>query len=283
MIIDSHCHAWARWPYQPPVPDPEQRACVEQLLFEMDQAGVDQAMLVAARIDHNLDNNDYVAEAVRRHPKRLHQLADIDCKWSAEYHTPGAAARLAAAAERFDLKGFTHYVEPANDGWFRSADGRELFAAAAERRLIASLAAAPAWQGDIRALAKSFPAVPILCHHLAGIRPGSAAASQALEEVLESAACPNILIKISGFYYGSDEPWDFPYEAVQPLVRRLYDAFGGERLVWGSDYPVSRPHITYRQSLEAVRSHCRFIPPSHLDRVLGSNLAGLLTDAGSGR
>ena len=25
MIIDSHCHAWARWPYDPPVPDPESK------------------------------------------------------------------------------------------------------------------------------------------------------------------------------------------------------------------------------------------------------------------
>ena len=36
-IIDSHCHAWAYWPYQPPVPDPESRGVVAQLLHEMDQ------------------------------------------------------------------------------------------------------------------------------------------------------------------------------------------------------------------------------------------------------
>ena len=50
MIVDSHCHAWRTWPYQPPVPDPEGRGTVEQLLFEMDGAGVDRAAVVCARI-----------------------------------------------------------------------------------------------------------------------------------------------------------------------------------------------------------------------------------------
>ena len=68
MIVDSHCHAWRYWPYQPPVPDPTSRGMVEQLLFEMDRNGVDRAVVVCARIDHNPDNNDYVAECVRALP-----------------------------------------------------------------------------------------------------------------------------------------------------------------------------------------------------------------------
>ena len=64
MILDSHTHAWDRWPYDPPVPDPESRGRVEQLLWEMDRNGVDQAIVVCARIDHNPDDNDYIAECV---------------------------------------------------------------------------------------------------------------------------------------------------------------------------------------------------------------------------
>jgi predicted TIM-barrel fold metal-dependent hydrolase len=72
MIIDSHCHAWARWPYQPPVPDDEQRGRVEQLLHEMEINGVDQAMIVCAQIDHNPDNNAYIARMAAQYPERLH-------------------------------------------------------------------------------------------------------------------------------------------------------------------------------------------------------------------
>ena len=50
MIVDSHCHAWRRWPYQPPVPDPESRGLVEQLLWEMDRHGVDRAAVVDAAL-----------------------------------------------------------------------------------------------------------------------------------------------------------------------------------------------------------------------------------------
>ena len=119
MIIDSHTHAWEYWPYQPAVPDPESRGRVEQLLWEMDRCGVDKAVLVCARIDYNPGNNDYVAECVRRYPDRLIQFADIDCSWSETYHTPGAAARLRAAAAEYGLKGFTHYLK-SDTGWFES-------------------------------------------------------------------------------------------------------------------------------------------------------------------
>ncbi len=61
MIIDSHTRAWARWPYQPPVPDDKSRGNVEQLLHEMDLHDVDKAVLICARIERNPDNNDYAS------------------------------------------------------------------------------------------------------------------------------------------------------------------------------------------------------------------------------
>ena len=110
MIIDSHTHAWEYWPYEPPVPDHESRGRVEQLLWEMDRNGVDKAVLVCARIEHNPANNDYVADSIKAYPDRLVQFADVDCSWSPDYHTPGAADRLAAAADKYQLRGYTHYV-----------------------------------------------------------------------------------------------------------------------------------------------------------------------------
>ena len=126
MIIDSHTHAWEYWPYEPPVPDHNSRGRAEQLLWEMDRNGVDKAVLVCARIEHNPHNNDYVAEQVRAHPSRLVQFADVDCSWSAEYHTRGAAARLKVAAAKYQLKGYTHYVKSDTE-WFASAEGLAFF------------------------------------------------------------------------------------------------------------------------------------------------------------
>ena len=274
MIVDAHCHAWERWPYQPPVPDFEQRGRVEQLLWEMDRNGVDRAVVICAGIDHNPDNNAYVAACAAAHPDRLVQFADVDSRWTPTYHAPGAADRLAAVLERWPLKGFTHYVEREPDGWFASDEGVRLFSLAAERGLIASIAAPPAWQPALRELARRFPTMPILCHHLAGVRAGD---PEGLREVLRSASVPSIAIKVSGFYYASATDWDFPFSDVHHIVRALYEHFGPRRLCWGSDYPVVRRATTYRQALEAVRAHCPFIPAPDMEWVLGGNLNTLLT------
>ncbi|MEA3407062.1 MAG: amidohydrolase family protein [Chloroflexota bacterium] len=276
MIVDSHTHAWLRWPYEPLVPDVDNRGRVEQLLWEMDRHGVDKAVLVCANITHNPDDNDYVAECVARYPERLIQFADVDCKWSSTYHLPGAAGRLRQAAGRYQLKGFTHYLQDDTE-WFASEEGLAFFEVAADLGLIASLALSPAWQPALRELARQFPSVPFLCHHMAGARVGQ---EEELEEILRSAEVPNIYIKLSGFHYASQVSWDYPQADTHPIVRALYDNFGPARLCWGSDYPVVRFHMTYQQALEAFRTHCTFVSDEDKELILGGNLERLLASAG---
>ncbi|MFP3895929.1 MAG: amidohydrolase family protein [Anaerolineales bacterium] len=276
MIIDSHTHAWLRWPYRPLVPDVDSRGRVEQLLWEMDRHGVDKAVLVCANITHNPDDNEYVAECVARYPERLVQFADVDCKWSPTYHLPGAADRLRQAAGQYQLKGFTHYLKD-DTGWFASEEGRAFFEVAAELNLIASLALSPAWQPALRELARQFPSVPFLCHHMAGARVGE---EEVLQEILRSAEVPNIYIKLSGFHYVSQTSWDYPQTDTHPIVRALYRNFGPKRLCWGSDYPVVRFNMTYQQALEAFRTHCTFVSDADKELILGRNLERLLADAG---
>jgi predicted TIM-barrel fold metal-dependent hydrolase len=273
MILDSHCHAWSRWPYLPPVPDEHERGTVEQLLHEMDVHGVEQAVVVCAAIDHNPDNVEYVARAREKHPGRLHVVADLDCTWSATYHAPGSADRLRELDDRYTLAGIAHYVADANDGWLRSDDADGMFAAAAERRLFVGLAATPAWQADLRELALRHPGVTVLCHHLGGIHVGDA---DGLAEVIASAAVPNIYVKVSGFHYASDHGWDYPWPAAVAALERIADAYGPGRLCWGSDFPASTRFTTYRQSVEVVREHCPFFSAEDLRLVLGETLRGVL-------
>lgn len=277
MIIDSHAHAWSQWPYEPPVPDSGTRGRVEQLLWEMDRAGVERAVIVAARIEHNPDNNGYVADVVRAHPDRLHQFADVDSRWSPDYHTPGAAERLARCADEYASAGVTHYLAPENDGWLLSDDGMAFFAEAERRGLVMSVAGSPVWQLDLRKVAAAFPQLTILCHHLAGIPSYVLDRQAGLDLVLPSAALPNIFIKASGFYYGSQEPYDYPHPPGIAIFQQLYEAFGPSRFVWGSDYPVAPMRAyTYRQSLELVRRHCPFIAAGDMPQVLGATLGALL-------
>jgi L-fuconolactonase len=282
-IVDSHTHAWKLWPYQPAAPDAPTRGSAEHLIYEMDLNGVDRAVIVSARIDNNPDNNDYGAAAVRRFPGRLHQFADVDCCWMPEHHTSGAVERLVATADRLPIDGFTHYVNPENDGWFRSEEGKAFFRLAASRGLIASIAMSPAWAADLGAIANANPDLLILLHHMGGVRVADG--RNALDAIAGLASRPNVHVKLSGFHYAADNGrgWDYPHPEAMGIAEGLYRAFGPKRLCWGSDFPALSRYMTYRQALEIVRTHCRFLQPGDLDWILGRTLDGMLKTAAAKR
>ena len=115
-IFDSHCHAWRRWPYAP-VPDEESRGSVEQLLYEMDQHSVAQALIVCAAIDKNPDNVQYVAAARDSHPG-----PDVPCGGPRLHVELRPTIRLAVPADSASSttssgsSGFAHYTTDENDG-----------------------------------------------------------------------------------------------------------------------------------------------------------------------
>lgn len=275
-ILDSHCHAWRTWPYAQ-APDAESRATVELLLYEMDAHSVEQALVVCAAIDENPDNVEYVAAARDRSPDRILLVADLDCTWSDSYHRPGSAERLCALDDRFGLTGFAHYLADDNDGWLAGDEADAVFAVAAERGLVVSLGASPAWQEDLRAIAHRHPTVPVLCQTLGGVPAGVGVDSPALYEVLASADVESIYVKVAGLHYCSARGWDYPWPDAVAVLEKIAQAFGPERLCWGSDFPASTRFTTYRQSLEVVRSHCPFFGKDDLRLVLGGTLSGILS------
>lgn len=278
MIIDTHCHAWRRWPYDTRVPDPETRGSIDALLYEMDAHGVDHSMVVCARIGGgqggegfpNEDNNEYVLAAASAHPDRITAWIDVDCAWRPDHHAPGAAKRLRDAIEQTGATGFTHYVTAENDGWLRSDEGREFFAEAARAGVVASLALSPAWLPDLGPIAEEHPELPILIHHMSHPSKGHTR-TQDIDRIVALAEHPSIGVKISGFNYNAETYWDFPYPGSIELFRTLLGAFGDERLYWGSDFPASRDQLTYRQSIDVVRTHCAFAGEDAIARILGGN------------
>jgi predicted TIM-barrel fold metal-dependent hydrolase len=223
---------------------------------------------VCARIEHNPHNNDYGAECVKKYPDRLIQFADVDCLWSDTYHTPGAAERLAEAADKYQLKGYTHYLQSDYE-WFESEEGLKFFEKTVELGLIASLAFGSPWHAAVRQLARRFPETIFMGHHMAGTRASEEPPHPDFQEVLKSAEVPNIYLKLSGFAYASQVDWDYPYSDTFWMVRKLYEHYGPERLCWASDYPPVLSSMTYKQSIEVVRTHCTFISDKDMRRLLG--------------
>ena len=143
------------------------------------------------------------------------------------------------------------------------------FALAAEANLVASIAAGGAWFADLRTVAAAFPTLPILIHHQGMARAVDGPDSSTLREVLACANEPNIVVKASGFYYGSQGLGGVPLPGAAgdlPADRRRRS--DRRRLAWGSDYPVS-PWVacTFRQTLDVVRVHCAGHPVARGPRV----------------
>ena len=69
MIIDAHCHAWSRWPYQPPVPDPASRGVIEGVVYGVSVPGADgRAGTAALVVNAEFDLAAFRAEVVARLP-----------------------------------------------------------------------------------------------------------------------------------------------------------------------------------------------------------------------
>ncbi|CAH1654102.1 amidohydrolase family protein [Chelatococcus asaccharovorans] len=282
MIIDSHCHVWENWPYEPGNPHAAGRGRADQLLYEMDAHGVDRAVIICAGIGDNPGNIDYAVSVANAYPGRFAVFPDIDCRWSADYHRPGAAARLEKACSRWNFKGFTHYLDEGDDGtWLASPGGLAFFGGAAARRLIVSLSALPHQMPAVIALAERLPDLPILIHHFAFLGPRTAATQNARELVLAAAACPNIHIKYSGLGNVAAPDQEYPYTPLAWILTDIAAAFGAARILWGSDFPVSRKHMTYKQCIALLTRHGPFAAADR-PAVLGGNMARLLAASPAG-
>lgn len=276
MIIDAHCHAWRAWPYDPDVPDIASRGSIDNLRYEMDRHGVDRAVLVAARIgtEHprtdNADNNAYCARAVAERPDRFSLFADVDSFWGDDHHTDGAAQRLESIIAETSAEGFTHYSTGEVDGWFDSPAGLEFFGRASELGLIASLHTPPAWLPALATLAGTFSDLTILVHH-----QGHAASDDEFALLLAAAEAPNLWLKMSGFHYLVDDQTEYPFPTRTPRIRQIVEAYGPERMVWGSDWPVAGDFLSYPQTLDVWRRHCD-LTAGELELIMGGNMARLL-------
>jgi predicted TIM-barrel fold metal-dependent hydrolase len=242
----------------------------------MDRHGVERAVVIAASLGGNEGNADHAFAEAEASGGRLEVFPDLECHWSPEFRTAGAAGRLAAALERWPMRGFTMYPTHEEGGdWLVSDEGEAFFALAERHGLVASLSLMPRQFAACHELARRHPGLPVLLHHFGflGPRSGTTPADRGLVEPLAELA--NVHVKLSGLGKTAGPRDEYPWPKLQWSGELLYELFGAERLIWGSDFPVSSKHMTYTQALDAFRRHG---PGTEADKaaILGGNMARLL-------
>ena len=87
-------------------------------------------------------------------------------------------------------------------------------------------------------LARHHPDTQMVVDHVGIAQPSEPPAPPEpfadLANVVSLAACDNVSIKISGACTLSHQP--FPYSDIWESLRQIFDAFGFERCMWGTDW-----------------------------------------------
>ena len=108
--------------------------------------------------------------------------------------------------------------------------------------------------------------------------PDGEQAAHAVADVAALAQFPGPHVKLSGFYAATDPGYDYPHRAAWPYVEALRDAFGIERLLWGSDFSPSLPWLSFPQTF-GMFAQMPFFDDADCARIEGANLLALLAAA----
>jgi predicted TIM-barrel fold metal-dependent hydrolase len=182
------------------------------MIAAMDLAGVEGALLVSPMLIYGYDASVALA-AYAAHPRRFRVVKPIDPA------DPGLNRALAASG-RLGL--------PVNIQCWGRLD-------------------------QFAGLAARHPDTAMLIDHLGLPQPAGQPMSGEpfadLPKVLELAAYPQVAIKLTGACTLSRER--FPFADLWEPLGRIFDAFGIERCLWGTDWTRALASLTYRQGVEA--------------------------------
>jgi L-fuconolactonase len=256
-VIDAQVHAyerdhpgrpWAAVLHGPP------EVTGDQMVAAMDAVGVDGALLISPFTMYRFDAS-YALEVHAAHPGRFGLIKPFDPT------DPAVADQIADWAATDGTVGVRIMM---TQSWIAGSQGvatdaadpgiNRVLAAAARHSLPVNLLCWGRLE-QARQLAERNPDTQLVIDHL-GLQqpfepPAPAQPFADLPNVLQLAAHDNVAIKITGACTLSREP--FPYRDLWDPLGRIFDAFGIERCMWGTDWTRAVALLTYRQGVEAFR------------------------------
>jgi L-fuconolactonase len=274
VIIDAHHHFWdlehAAMPWMTDEHARNRRTFapvdLEPLLA---RAGITQTVLVQAACT-DADTDSMFTHA-GRHDWIGGVVAWIDLRSPAR-----TRARLAALAAEPKLRGFRHLIHDEADAhWILRGDVLESLALLAEGGWILELPCVfPRHLGDVPELAARFPGMTLVIDHLAKPPLRTAAMAAWAEELRAAAAHGNVAAKISGLNTVlADDGWKA--EDLRGAVAVAVDAFGPERLMCGSDWPVALLNGDYERVWRETVRVIDDVAPAARGAMLAGTAAGI--------
>jgi L-fuconolactonase len=249
-IIDSQVHAYeANTPKRPwrTVPNWPEHVTGDEMVAAMDKVGVDGAIFISPNSLYGYDAS-YAVEVQRAHPDRFAivkpvdpddpAVADVIADWKKTPGTVGIRIMMRKDVGR-----------ASNDPGFD-----RIARAAVQHDFPINLSCAGNLDA-VRGLIDRHPDARFIIDHLGLVQPRVPPAPPEpwadLPKLLELAKRPNAVVKVSGACTLSREP--FPYPDIWDPLARVFDAWGFERCLWGTDWTRAYAVCNYEQAVEPFR------------------------------
>jgi predicted TIM-barrel fold metal-dependent hydrolase len=249
-IIDCQIHAYeANTPKRPwhNVPNWPAHVTGDEMVAAMDKVGVDGAIFISAHSLYQYDAS-YAVEVQRKHPSRLAivkpvnpddpAVADVIADWKRTPGTVGIRIMMRKETGR----------GPNDPGIAR------ILRAAVRHNFPVNLSCAGNLDA-VPALIDGHPDVRFIIDHLGLMQPRTPPAPPQpwaeLPKLLDLAKRKNAVVKVSGACTLAREPYPFP-DIWDPLAR-VFDAWGFERCLWGTDWTRAFAVVNYEQAVEPFR------------------------------
>ena len=93
-----------------------------------------------------------------------------------------------------------------------------------------------------------------------------------LPELLALAKYPNVAVKATGGPSYSSEV--YPYRNIHPYIKQIFDAFGPDRMFWGTD--ITRMPCTWKQCVTLYTEEMPWLKGRDLELVMGRALCNFI-------
>ena len=244
----------------------------EEILKEMDGAGVGRAILATATWDP--DSGGQCLDAAIKYPDRFKVFGRL------RVDEPGCQAQVPGWKQQPGMLGMRVNMRKMLNEDARAGDADFWLWAALEKADVPTMLLASEHFWTVKPIAERHPGLRLaICHLGVDLTKGNDEEAFAhMDQLLALAALPNVAVKWSGLQTYSSEAYPFP--RIHPFLRRIHDAFGPRRIFWGTDLtrasywdlPGRPRHCSYRQAVTMVTEELSWLSQTDKALIMGQAL-----------
>jgi L-fuconolactonase len=267
MRIDSHQHFWryeaAQYPWIPKGSPLHRDWLPNDLAPLLAASGLDGCVAVQAR--QTVEESRWLLELAERAPIIKGVIGWVDLR------SERIGQQLAELAGNPKFRGVRHVVQDEPDvNFLLAADLQRGIGALHQFGLTYDLLVFPKQLPAAIELVRKFPDQPFVLDHIAKppIKVGTLAPWR--EQIRELAKATNVLCKVSGLVTEADHT-TWQGDDFKPYLEVIFDAFGEDRLMFGSDWPVCLLAGSYDRVFKLVDDYARTLTASVRAKLFGEN------------